>query len=150
MKTNANEVNVKLVDFLNASAALLLALAVTVQSEMDEKPEETEDDDLLGPAKPEGVDDLLGDTPAPAEVKPAKPAKPAKAKPAEPVAPPPPPPPVVNPEQQLADLRAAAVGYAQKHGREKLVALVKEYTKGTLPDIPADKRAEVIAKLKAV
>jgi outer membrane biosynthesis protein TonB len=59
----------------------------------------------------------------------------------------PPPPVTVNPDELLAKARAAAMAYASKHGREKLRALMNEFTTGNIGNIPADKLEAFIKKV---
>jgi colicin import membrane protein len=153
-------------NLLTALAAFLLTLRESGESEPEHAPD-TDDKETGTEEAPEaGVDDLLGDE----EPKPEAEAKPDKKKAAEekkaakakeeaekkakeeaekkaaaeskPIAP-------TNPDTLLADARAAAVSYAGKHGREALRALLNEFTKGTIAEIPKEQLPAVIAKLKA-
>jgi hypothetical protein len=58
----------------------------------------------------------------------------------------PPPEPV---KATLDDVRAVAIGYAGKHGKEKLGAVLVKYGAGNLSSVPAEKYDALMAELQA-
>jgi hypothetical protein len=58
------------------------------------------------------------------------------------------PPTPSNPDELLADARAAAVAYASKHGRQGLREKLNTFTKGNIAEVPQDKLAALIQALR--
>jgi uncharacterized Zn finger protein len=60
-----------------------------------------------------------------------------------------PEPKVEAPKATLDDVRAVAIGYAGKHGKEKLGAVLVKYGAGNLSSVPAEKYDALMAELQA-
>jgi hypothetical protein len=56
---------------------------------------------------------------------------------------------VEAPPATLDDVRAVAIGYAGKHGKEKLGAVLVKYGAGNLSSVPAEKYDALMAELQA-
>lgn len=83
-----------------------------------------------------------GDKPAPAAPPPAPPPAPPKE---EPKAAPPP----VTKLPSIDDVRAVAISFAGKHGKEKLAETLKKYGADKLSSVPEEQRAALLADLQA-
>lgn len=164
------EQQAKLNNLLTALAAFLLSLREPVSEEKpklgDAKPDDSADD-LLGDPKPSDNDDLLGPEPTKEDKKAEKAKKKAeeeaakaekkkaeeeaaKKKAEEDAKKEPPKADITptNPDQLLADCRAAAIQFAAKHGREKLREKLNAFTKGTIAEVPKDKLPDLLKALK--